>query len=83
VWQPNMRHVFCGQDLGGHKRIAMLELNGLGHGGFTCSEDAALTVRQLAWSPDSELLAVLLCDQVRVASRCSNAAICMYKLGQD
>ncbi|KAK9785260.1 hypothetical protein WJX73_010410 [Symbiochloris irregularis] len=60
AWQPNGRHLFAVQQQpDGQQRVLLFESNGLQHGGFDLGI-AGRTVKQLAWSSDSALLAVMV-----------------------
>jgi hypothetical protein len=58
AWQPNGRNIYCVQSMGPKTRISIFERNGLGHGSFLVSTQEELEILQLAWSPDSSVLAL-------------------------
>lgn len=65
TWQPNARHIYGVVNQGqgtdgkasGRARAVLFERNGLTHGGFSLGGTSG-PVSGLAWSPDSEVLAV-------------------------
>lgn len=66
AWQPNGRNIYCVQSMGPKTRVCIFERNGLGHGSFLVSSQQELEISQLAWSPDSSVLAVTGTAQVPV-----------------
>ena len=64
AWQPNGRNIYCVQSMGPKTRICIFERNGLGHGSFIVSNEQDLEISQLAWSPDSTVLAITGTSQV-------------------
>eukprot|EP00873_Tetraselmis_striata_P004301 jgi/Tetstr1/424565/TSEL_015091.t1 len=67
-WQPNGRHLYAVQASDAGPRVLLYEGNGLSHGGFDISKhpgalgtaQPGAAVTGLAWSADSELLALAL-----------------------
>ncbi len=72
-WQPNGRHIFTAQKTSKgsesqcHQKVLLYERNGLAHGGFDLLPGSG-DVAALRWSPDSELLAVLLSPESEASS---------------
>ncbi|XP_053611863.1 elongator complex protein 1 [Plodia interpunctella] len=62
AWRPSGNVIATTQRLQDKYMVAFFEKNGLKHGGFTIPVNANTHVEDLAWSSDSEILALLCRD---------------------